>query len=237
MREMLQKVPEGDWLCEECKFAEESENQKQGSEVEEKKMDKLGSFTLVSGKRCAENIEVAPAKRQALETGIGSPKPSSPSRIVTGSPKPSSPSKIVTGSPKPLSPSRIVSVSPKPLSPSKTVSLSRDSSFKSIDKGKVKSACQTSFGNHSSTDIPETARFPATGPRLQKVNGALLKSNSFNTLSSKPKDIPPKQKGARDYNSLDMKEGPARMMSKSMSFRSANSGRTNATESKVKIFE
>ena len=198
MREMLQKVPEGDWLCEECKFAEESENQKQGklesghrhctcslcelysyhcemefegSEVEEKKMDKLGSCTLVSGKRCAENIEVAPAKRQALETGIGSPKPSSPSRIVTGSPKPSSPGRIVTGSPKPLSPSRIVSGSQKPLSPSKTVSLSRDSSFKSIDKGKVKSAHQTSFGNHSGTDIPETARFPATGPRLQKEKG------------------------------------------------------------------
>ena len=195
---MLQKVPEGDWLCEECKFAEESENQKQGklesghrhctcslcelysyhcemefegSEVEEKKMDKLGSCTLVSGKRCAENIEVAPAKRQALETGIGSPKPSSPSRIVTESPKPSSPSRIVTGSPKPLSPSRIVSGSQKPLSPSKTVSLSRDSSFKSIDKGKVKSAHQTSFGNHSGTDIPETARFPATGPRLQKEKG------------------------------------------------------------------
>lgn len=71
--------------------------------------------------------------------------------------------------------------------------------------------------------------------------GALLKSNSFNTLSSKPKVklvdevIPPKQKGARDYNSLDMKEGPTRMMSKSMSFRSANSGRMNATESKVKM--
>ena len=185
MREMLQKVPEGDWLCEECKFAEESENQKQGklesgyrhctcslcelysyhcemefegSEVEEKKMDKLGSCTLVSGKRCAENIEVAPAKRQALETGIGSPKPSSPSRIVTGSPKP-------------LSPSRIVSGSPKPSSPSKIVSLPRDSSFKSIEKGKLKSAHQTSFGNHSGTDIPETARFPATGPRLQKEKG------------------------------------------------------------------
>ncbi|XP_075647763.1 protein PARALOG OF AIPP2 isoform X4 [Castanea sativa] len=262
MREMLQKVPEGDWLCEECKFAEESENQKQGSEVEEKKMDKLGSCTLVSGKRCAESIEVAPAKRQALETGSGSPKPSSPSRIVTGSPKPSSPSRIVTGSPKPssprspkplspsrivsaspkpLSPSRIVSASPKPLSPTKIVSLSRDSSFKSIEKGKVKSAHQTSFGNHSSTDIPETARFPATGPRHLKGEGALLKSKSFNTLSSKPKVkladevIPPKQKGARDYNSLDMKEGPARMMSKSMSFRSSNSGRMNAAESKVKM--
>lgn len=30
MKEMLQKVPEGDWLCEECKFAEETEKQKQG---------------------------------------------------------------------------------------------------------------------------------------------------------------------------------------------------------------
>lgn len=30
MREMLEKVPEGDWLCEECKSAEENENQKQG---------------------------------------------------------------------------------------------------------------------------------------------------------------------------------------------------------------
>lgn len=30
MRDMLQKVPEGDWLCEECKLAEETENQKQG---------------------------------------------------------------------------------------------------------------------------------------------------------------------------------------------------------------
>ena len=27
---MLQKVPEGDWLCEECKLAEETENRKPG---------------------------------------------------------------------------------------------------------------------------------------------------------------------------------------------------------------
>lgn len=30
MRERLNEVPEGDWLCEECKFAEEAEKQKQG---------------------------------------------------------------------------------------------------------------------------------------------------------------------------------------------------------------
>ena len=71
--------------------------------------------------------------------------------------------------------------------------------------------------------------------------GTFLKSNSFNTLSSKSKVklvddvVPQKQKGAREYTSLDMKEGPARMISKSMSFKSANSGRTNATESKVKM--
>lgn len=28
MRVMLQKVPAGDWLCEECKFAELAEKQK-----------------------------------------------------------------------------------------------------------------------------------------------------------------------------------------------------------------
>jgi len=30
MREMLEKVPEGDWLCEECKCAEETANRKLG---------------------------------------------------------------------------------------------------------------------------------------------------------------------------------------------------------------
>lgn len=30
MRVMLQKVPEGDWLCEECKLAEEAEKRKLG---------------------------------------------------------------------------------------------------------------------------------------------------------------------------------------------------------------
>lgn len=34
MREMLDKVPEGDWFCEECKDAEENENKRLGkSEV------------------------------------------------------------------------------------------------------------------------------------------------------------------------------------------------------------
>lgn len=33
MREMLQKLPDGEWLCEECKFAEENESQKIGKVI------------------------------------------------------------------------------------------------------------------------------------------------------------------------------------------------------------
>ncbi|XP_048236196.1 uncharacterized protein LOC8272795 isoform X3 [Ricinus communis] len=198
MREMLQKVPEGDWLCEECKLAEETENQKQDAEGRIMNKESIQS----SMKRPAETIEVALAsKRQAIESSFGSPKSSSPTR---------------------------------------TAALSRDSSFKGLDKGKVKLAHQTASANHSSMDISETARSSYIVPRLQTTKGresTLLKSNSFNTFNSKPKvklvdEVPQKQKGNRD---LEMKEGTARMMSKSMSFRSVNSGRSNVAESKVKM--
>ena len=69
--------------------------------------------------------------------------------------------------------------------------------------------------------------------------GTLLKSNSFNTVNSQPKvklvnEFPQKHKGTRE-SSLDMKERPARMMSKSMSFKSVNSGRPVTIESKFKM--
>ncbi|KAG8647945.1 uncharacterized protein LOC110622611 isoform X4 [Manihot esculenta] len=190
MREMLQKVPEGDWLCEECKLAEETENQRQGSDAEAKRTNK--SSAPSSGKRHLETMEVAsPSKRQAVEASFGSPKSSSPSR---------------------------------------TAALSRDSSVKGLDKGKVKPAHPISFVNHSSFD----------SPRVQAPKGTLLKSNSFNTFNSKPKvklvdEVPQNQKCSREGRSPDVKVGTARMISKSMSFRSMNSGRSNATESKVKM--
>ncbi|KAK9914729.1 hypothetical protein M0R45_038488 [Rubus argutus] len=198
MRKMLRRVPKGDWLCEECKFAEETDNQKQ--DIDGKRMKKAILSSQLSNKRRAEITEVVPSsKRQTLETRVGSPKSSSPKR---------------------------------------TVALSRESSFKSMDKDKLKSAYQTS---HSPNDISETARTPTTGPRLQTAKGALLKSNSFNTLNSKPKVklvdniVPQKQKGSKEQTSLDMKERAARMMGKSVSFKSTNSGRSNVSESKVKM--
>uniref|UniRef100_A0A2P2M0K8 Zinc finger PHD-type domain-containing protein n=1 Tax=Rhizophora mucronata TaxID=61149 RepID=A0A2P2M0K8_RHIMU len=200
MREMLQKVPEGDWLCEECKLAEEIENQKQGSDDEEKMVEKADR--RIAGKRHAENIELDSAlKRQAIETSLGSPKPSGPSKIV---------------------------------------SLSRDSSFKNLDRGKVKPAHEASFGNRPSIDIPDIACSSSLNPRLQTPKGTLLKSNSFNTLISKSKvrvvdEVRQKCKGAGEITSLDVKEDPAKMMTKSVSFKSINSGCSNATESKIKM--
>ncbi|OMP03376.1 Zinc finger, PHD-type, partial [Corchorus capsularis] len=203
MREMLQKVPEGYWLCEECKLAEETENQKQGSDAEGKRANKLGSIAQNLGKRHAENQEGASAlKRQAVETNMASPKSLSPSRVA---------------------------------------SLSREGSFKNLDRGKARPSPQISLGNHSGNDMPEAARSPTSGPRLQTPKGTLLKSNSFNTFNSKPKVklvdevVIQKQKSSREHTSLDTKEESARMMGKSMSFKSNLPGRLNTGESKFKM--
>ncbi|KAK8272862.1 hypothetical protein V6Z12_D11G365700 [Gossypium hirsutum] len=202
MREMLQKVPEGDWLCEECKLSEGTESQKQGLDAEGKKANKLSSSTRSLGKRHAENLEGASApKRQAIQTNMGSPKSLSPSRLSA---------------------------------------FSREGSFKNLDKGKVRPSPQISLGNHSGNGMPEAVRTPPSGPRLQTSKGSLLKCSSFNTLNSKPKVklvdevVIQKRKGAREHASFDSKEEPARIMGKSMSFKSGNSGRLNSGESKVK---
>ncbi|XP_021899625.1 uncharacterized protein LOC110815951 isoform X1 [Carica papaya] len=129
--------------------------------------------------------------------------------------------------------------SQKSSSPTKTGMLSRESSFKSMDKGKTKPANQLFYANLSNNDILETARSPRTGPQLQTPKGTLLKSNSFSTINTKPKVklvdevVPQKQKGAKEYSSINAKEGPARMMGKSMSFKSL--GRPNGSDSKVKM--
>ncbi|XP_038998135.1 uncharacterized protein LOC120123285 isoform X1 [Hibiscus syriacus] len=201
MREMLQKVPKGYWLCEECKLVEETENQKQGLNVEGEKANKGGSTMQSLAKRHVENLESALAlKQKAVETSMGSPEPLSPNRVSA---------------------------------------LSREDSSKDLDKGKVKPYLQNSFGNHSGNDMPETVRSPS-GTQLQAPKGASFKSNSFNSLNSKHKVklvdevILQKQKSYREYESLDSREEFGRMMDKSLSFKSTNSGKLNTEESKFK---
>ncbi|CDY53750.1 BnaAnng12780D [Brassica napus] len=75
MRVMLKKVPAGDWLCEECKFAEQAEKQKRDKESKRKQESEANLNTQSSSKRPIDRPEAAPdAKRQAFEAPTGSPK-------------------------------------------------------------------------------------------------------------------------------------------------------------------
>ncbi|KAL1107645.1 hypothetical protein V6Z11_D03G060200 [Gossypium hirsutum] len=131
--------------------------------------------------------------------------------------------------------------SPKSLSPSKASALSREGSFKNMDKGKVRPSPQLSLGSHSGNDLLETTCSPASGPRLQLPKGTLLKSNSFNALNSKSKvklvdEVAlQKEKTFRKHASLNSKEEASRVMGKSMLFKSTNSGRLSTGESKFKM--
>ncbi|KAK8715249.1 hypothetical protein V6N13_042587 [Hibiscus sabdariffa] len=202
MREMLQKVPEGDWLCEECKLAEETESQKQGLDSEGKKANRLSSSAQILGKRHAENLEGASASKKHVEPNMGSPKS---------------------------------------LNPSKVPALSREGSFKNLNKGKVRPSPKLSLGNLSGNDMLETVCSPTSCSRLQSPKRTLMKSNSFDALNFKPKvkladEIPlRKQRIARNHESLDGKEEASRVMGKSISFKSTNAGPLNTGESKFKI--
>ncbi|CAL0314557.1 unnamed protein product [Lupinus luteus] len=200
MRVMLQKVPEGDWLCEECQYEEDTKKQRQ--DVEEKRSLKVSSTSQVSRKRISENIEIAPAaKRQALESSSTSPKMSSPKKLAQ---------------------------------------LSRESSFKSLDKGKLKPCHQMPTRNCSGGDDKEITCSLSIGPRGLPSKSTLLKSSSFNNSNSKPRVklldevAPQKPKQGGEHTSKTM-EMSARMTSKSTLFKSPSLGHSNATESKVKM--
>ncbi|KAG7555514.1 Zinc finger PHD-type [Arabidopsis suecica] len=192
MRERLNEVPGGDWLCEEC--AEEAEKQKQ--DAKRKRETEVTLNTHSSGKRHAEKIEAAPdAKRQAVAASTGSPKKSILPRIG---------------------------------------SLSRETSFKGLDRLRGKLNHQTSF-----SDDTESAR--STGSLLQPPKGAFLKSSSFNCSSSKPKvqlrddAIHPRQKTGKEYTALDLKEGGFRNVGKSMPSRTTDAGNSSGNDSQTKM--
>ncbi|CAH2072587.1 unnamed protein product, partial [Thlaspi arvense] len=193
MRERLNEVPEGDWLCEECKFAEEAEKQKQ--EAKRKKETEAILNTHSSGKRHADKTEAAPdAKRQAVDSSTGSPKKSVLPRIGA---------------------------------------LSRETSFKGLDRPRGKLNHQSSF-----SDDTEAAR--STGSQLQPPKGAFLKSSSFNCSSSKPKVqlmedlILPRKKTVKECTSLDIKEGVSRNVGKSLSSRTTDAGSSSGNDSQAK---
>ncbi|XP_057478874.1 uncharacterized protein LOC130766198 isoform X3 [Actinidia eriantha] len=265
MREMVDEVPEGDWFCEECKFDEEIKNLKQDKIVAAYGSDKTQSSGLATALNT--NAFVKLDKKDSDDKTIKDiPKETQSSGIVTvlntnafvKLDKKDSDDKTIKDIPKEKASSKryaenieVASAvkrqvleptvgSPKTSSPSRIAALSHDSSFKTLDKGKVKPVHPLSSGTCATNDSSKAALSP-TGSRLQTPRGTLLKSNSFNSTNAKPKVklvdevVLQKQKSARELASLDVKEGAIRSMGKSISFKSVNPSRLNPSESKVKM--
>ena len=62
-------------------------------------------------------------------------------------------------------------VETKSLSPSRISALSREGSFKNLDRVKLRPSPQISLSNHSGNDVPETVLSRTSGPQLQTPKG------------------------------------------------------------------
>ncbi|KAF1001935.1 ASI1-immunoprecipitated protein 2-like isoform X2 [Apium graveolens] len=231
MREMLDKIPEGDWLCEDCKF-------------EERKAYEKAKYNTVDGDE-PDGIRRSPGqnvglgeKLNGLDTDIDSIKAETDSSHVKLSRKRKADDAEVSSVAKRKVLDSTIR-SPRTSSPRRVDVLSRDSSFKNLDRGKVKPAHQVPTTLQTGNSATQVAG-PLDG-RLHTSRGNLFKSKSFSSASTKPKVklvdeiVPQKQKSNREAAPLDTKGGLCRSMTKSMSFRSVNSGRLNSTDSKVKM--
>lgn len=193
--------------------------------MEGKSGHKVSSTSQISGRRSSEIMElVAAAKRRALESRTGSPKASSPRRIVPLS-RESSFKSLDNGKEKPGQTSRrmgVFYICCAPLQLSIFVFFPIKQFFHSLE-------------NISCPDVLSSIYLNRDFLILWK--GTLLKSCSFNNFKSKSRvklddDVPQKQKGGGEHVSKNT-ETPIRTIGKSMSFKSSNLGR--ATESKVKM--
>lgn len=226
MREMLDKVPEGDWLCEECKFNEEMEERKHehskmlGTNERSKslgrtgpvncdlsvKLDSEDPFCERSKMKNVSLIKQVPCKRSgdSFEAGPTSKRQALESSI--GSPTTSSPSRVAF--------------------------LSKDCSFKNLDKMKGKPTNQTSTGTESSGDSSEIARSLTTNS-LNLPKGNFVKSNSFSSGNSKLNVKVSEEVLQKQRQGVVAEDGPGKLMAKSMSFKGF--GRSSVSEPKVKM--
>ncbi|XP_038974985.1 uncharacterized protein LOC103711790 isoform X3 [Phoenix dactylifera] len=241
MRIKLDKIPEGEWLCEECQLKEDAENQK---------VDKSDSFSGTSKvdilKENSQNfgsnlipkilpkldIEAIDTEVRGSTKGMQSPQKSGKSHA--DSPE-------VTSMNSKMIP-EIGGGSIGIASPRKNAVMSRESSFKSLDMGKVKptnlvpsskgqsaNSSQAISRSHTSSSKPSKVQ-----PQLHSTRGPLSKQLSFDNSYMKPKvkqlinNLPQKQKITREaVSSNGRKDEVVKTMMKSASFKSVSSGLSN----------
>ncbi|XP_077236950.1 uncharacterized protein LOC143878543 isoform X2 [Tasmannia lanceolata] len=247
MRIMLDKVPEGRWLCEGCKLEEDAENQ-QPNKIETMSATptapSLNEISQNSGDtfnpKVLSKLDIIAEEEEANHAGK-----------VIPSPKVSAKRHADNLEICHISKKQAIEIagSPGAQIPSKSA-FSKENSFKNLDSGKVKPAAHhaTSFGSRSANNFQETAHSLGTSSpnssrmqaRLQSPLGTLSRSATFNGVNTmhKVKQVPKvseKQKLATESTSSDArKEGSVRMFNKSASLKNVSSSHLNATESKGK---
>nr|GMD02415.1 uncharacterized protein LOC109194010 [Ipomoea batatas] len=229
MREMLEKAPEGDWLCEECKYEQDMETQKQNKTGKANGINK----TYPSGQQTAIINSDHPGKAEPKCSDFNGEAGTKEYSYLKSSGKRRMDNAEISSAPKRQA-LESLSGSPKAQSPNKVSSLSHESSFKNSEKGKVKV-------HPLSTGAILTNEASASDPRLKTSQGTFSKSNSFNSFVSNPKVklvdevFPSKRKLIRETISTTSKEGPIRAMGKSMSFKPTSSNRFSCAESVGKM--
>ncbi|XP_077235297.1 ASI1-immunoprecipitated protein 2-like isoform X2 [Tasmannia lanceolata] len=249
MKIMLDKVPEGDWLCEGCKLQEDAESQ-QPHKIEtisttptapasnEGSQENGGTFNLKGPSKLDTKTQEAEENR-AVEV-IATPQVSAKRHADNLEIAPLS-KKCAT---------QTIAGSPGVDSPNKKSELSKESSFKNLYAGRMKPAARpvTSSGSHSANNSQITPSLGTSSPNssrmlahLQSPRGILSRSATLNSLNTKhnlkqlSEDVSERKKLSRESASKDArKEGLVRMISKSTSFKDTGSGHLNATESKAK---
>ncbi|GAB4826444.1 hypothetical protein Ancab_009433 [Ancistrocladus abbreviatus] len=226
MREMLDKVPEGDWLCEECKLNEEIENQKHNdSEMltgneRNRHVGRTSSVNVESSMKlaCKDRCDASKTNNVSLNKQVLNKRPGDNAEVT-----PTAKRQAV----EPCVGSSMISC------PSRFTALSRDNSFKNLDRMKVKPDHQLSFGTNSINDTSVTAESPTTSS-VHALKGTFVKSSSFSTCNPKPKVQLVDEIRQRQKQVIDSKDGIGKMIGKSLSFK-GNWSRANASEAKVKM--
>ncbi|XP_051132998.1 uncharacterized protein LOC127252732 [Andrographis paniculata] len=223
MREMLSKVPEGEWLCEECKNVERASTGRREKAGRIDENEKNNSSGLASSEHPHSSDAEGHNTKGYMKISCKRPRDEADGEVSSKAKKPALDS--IVGSPK-------NSNSSKP-----AASLSRESSSKNLVKGRLQASHLSSSGAVQVNDATEPA-ISASDLRAHNFRGTFSKSNSFNSLNSKPKvklvdqAVIRRQKSAKEYSSFRSKESVGRPMGKSMSFKSTNA---NQTETKMKM--
>ncbi|GKU95745.1 hypothetical protein SLEP1_g9068 [Rubroshorea leprosula] len=231
MRAKLDKVPEGDWMCEECALSEENEKKQQ--EKIEKEVEPLKKLPSSEIKQNPQNSSV-PHVKDTLQSdikGLGFEK------IRTHKVSPCRPfsSKSPTGS------AEAISAIKRPLG---TIVKSSNALSHGSKKLKCLSRVKTSGTNMVTARTPITSggKSPASPLQSQMLKGSLSKSKSFPSTSLKEVAQPSREGSGRMQNFAgetmknNIKEGVSRTMFKSLSFNSAMSCGRNNTSHDLKTF-